>query len=68
MVDTYEGRTTAVVDVPGAYLNAEMDKFLVLKFVDEQVDTMCRINAEYEKYVIKKGNKEILCVMLNQAL
>ena len=65
MVDAYESRTTAVVDIPGAYLNAEINEFLVLKFVDEQVDTMCRINAEYKKYVIKKGNKKILYVMLN---
>ena len=68
MVDTYEGRTTVVVDVPGAYLNTKIDEFLVLKFADEQVDTMCWINVEYKKYVIKKEIKKILYVMLNQAL
>ena len=65
MVDAYEGRATEVVDVSRAYLNAEIDEFLVLKFIDEQVNTMYWINVEYKKYVTKKVNKKILCVILN---
>ena len=68
MIDAHEERATAVVDVPGAYLNAEIGEFLILKFVDEQVDAMCKINSKYEKYVIRKGKRRILYLMLNQAL
>ena len=68
IIDAYEGRATVVVDIPQAYLNVEIDKFLVLKFVDEYVNTMCRINIEYEKYVIKKDSRRILYIMLNQSL
>ena len=35
MINAYEGRAIVVVDVPRAYLNAEIDEFFVLKFVDE---------------------------------
>ena len=35
MIDAYEGRATAVVGVPRAYLNSEINEFLVLKFADE---------------------------------
>ena len=46
----------------------EIDEFLVLKFADEKVNTMCRINKVYEKYVVTKEKRNILYLILNRAL
>ena len=58
IVDTYKDRAIAVVDVPGTYLSAEIDEFLILKFIDKQVDNIYIINLDYEKYIIKKEKEE----------
>jgi len=50
LVSAYEQRDTAISDVPGAYLHAEMpdDKFTILKIEGEFVDIMYEVNPEYK--------------------
>ena len=44
IVDTHEKRDVATADVTGAYLNADMKDFTVMKFVGRSVDIMCKMN------------------------
>ena len=63
MIDAYEYRDVAVVDVPGAYLHAAFpeDKKVVLKLSGVFVDIMCGVNPEYTQHIVyetsKKGRK-----------
>jgi len=68
IVDAHEGRDVATADVAGAYLKADMDDFVIMKFVGESVDILCRMNSAHNKFVtIEKGTK-VLYVRLIKAI
>ena len=69
MIDAKEKRDVATADVAGAYLKADMDDFVVMKFYEKDVRILCKMNGEYEQFVTtdRKG-KEVLYVRLLKAL
>jgi len=70
LVNAYEERDTAIFDVPGAYLHAEMpdDKFAILKTEGEFVDIMCEVNPEYKDDVRYEKGKKVLYIQILRAL
>ena len=70
MIDAYEGRSISIVDVPGAYLHAEMPKGkrILLKMKGQFVEIMCTINPEYTKYVRYEKGVKVLYLRLLRAL
>ena len=68
IVDAYEKRFVGISDVKGAYLNANFDEFLLIKFENEQVKIICDINKKYKKYVLTENGKQVLYLVLNKAL
>ncbi|KAL7574572.1 hypothetical protein ACA910_015922 [Epithemia clementina (nom. ined.)] len=68
LIDAHERRDIAVADVVGAYLNARMTDFVVMKLTGDAVDIMCQVNTSYAAFVtIEKGQK-VLYVQLARAL
>jgi len=61
IVDAHEGRRdVATVDVTGAYLKADMDDFVVMKFMDDSVDILCEMNPLHKRFIaVEKGIKEL---------
>ena len=61
MIDAYEDRYTAIADVPGAYLHAEMpqDKLVSLKLKGQFADIMCKVNPEYKQYLRYEGKTKV---------
>ena len=58
-IDATEGRYVAVIDAPGAFLIADMDKEVIVILENEMVDAMLEIDKEtYRKYVIHRKNGE----------
>ena len=58
-----------VADIAGAYLNAEMDDFVIMKFKDEMVSYMVKANPDrYKAYVEYKNGRKVLYVKLLKAL
>ena len=51
MIDAREGRDVAIADVVGAYLLAHMEDYVVVKIRGREVDILCQVSSEYEKYV-----------------
>ena len=47
IVGACEERLVGVSDAKGAYLSAEFDEFLLIKFENEQVKIMCNIDENY---------------------
>ena len=58
-VDAYESRDVEIIDVPGAYLHADMPQtegtIVLLKLKGDFVDIMCSVNKEFKPHVIYEG-------------
>lgn len=46
-----KGRDVAISDVVGAYLNALMDDFVIMKIVGREAELMCELNPEWWKHL-----------------
>ena len=68
IVDAYKGRAVAIGDIKGVHLHAEMNKFIRLKLVMEEVDIMYNIGDEHTQHVSRKGGKKVLHLILNKVL
>ena len=68
LIDVWEARDVACAAVPGAYLNADMDRFTLIKYEGDSVDIMCKINPAWEKLVTIEIGKKILYLRLLKAL
>jgi hypothetical protein len=69
IIDAKEGRDVATADVAGAYLKADMDDFVIMKFTGRDVRILCEMNGDYERFVTTERNgQEVLYVRLLKAL
>ena len=71
MIDAYERRTIAVLDIPGAYLHAGVKhdkRRVLLKLTGIFVDLMCRVNPKYKEYVCYENGVKTLYLKLLRAL
>ena len=68
MIDAVEDRHIAVVDVTGAYLNVDMDDFVLIRLLGDDVDMMCNANPTYEQFVTNENGRKTLFLQLKKAL
>ena len=69
VIDALENRDVATADVAGAYLNAEMNDYVLMRLEGEDVDLMCDVNPSYKAYVHRSRNgKKTLFLCLARAL
>ena len=68
MIDAFERRDVATADVAGAYLNAKMDDFVLIKFTEESVDILLTMEPAYAKFVTYENGKKVLYGRLKKAL
>jgi Reverse transcriptase (RNA-dependent DNA polymerase)/Zinc knuckle len=69
IIDASENRDIATVDIPGAFLQADVDEIIHIKLVGTMVDILLDLNgAKYEPCVIYENDKKALYVQLNKAL
>ena len=65
MIDAIERRDVATADVTGAYLNAEMDDFVLMKLAGEDAQIMCNVNPSYAAdYTVNENGKTVLYLRL----
>lgn len=67
-IEAKEQRSIAVGDVKGAFLILNIPDFTTVKFINEQVDILCRIYSNYKKHVTHEGKNKVLHVVLNTSL
>mmetsp|Transcript_36995 Transcript_36995/g.52268 ORF Transcript_36995/g.52268 Transcript_36995/m.52268 type:complete len:248 (-) Transcript_36995:52-795(-) len=67
-IDALERRHVVIVDVPGAFIQTNMDKCIHIRIAGAMVMVLCDIAPEYKKFVIQEGNKPVLYCKLNKAL
>jgi hypothetical protein len=69
VIDALEDRDVAIVDVPGAFMQADMDELVHVRFTGTMVDLLLEIDPEmYGPYVTYEGNEKVLYVELLKAL
>jgi hypothetical protein len=68
-IDACEGRDVATVDIPGAFMQADIDEVVHVKFEGEIAEMLVRMDpALYRKYVKDENGKTVLYVELLKAL
>ena len=68
LIDAMEDRHVVVADITGAYLNADMDDFVLIRLSGDDVDMMCNANPDYEKFIAKNNGWRTLFLQLKKAL
>ena len=71
-IDVYEGKDLAIVDVPGAYLHADMpqteSKIVLIKLESNFVDIMCSVNEGCTPHVVYEGKTKVLYMKVLRAI
>ena len=68
VIDALEGRHVATADIPGAFMQADMDEVVHMRLVGTMVDLLLRIAPEYAKYVVMERGQKVLYMLLLKAL
>ena len=68
IVDAIEERDVAVTDIKGAYLNAKMKDFVVMRIYGKSVDLFCKLDESLKEFVVKEKGTKVLYVQLDKAL
>jgi Reverse transcriptase (RNA-dependent DNA polymerase). len=69
MTDAMESRNVAISDVVGAYLNAWMDDYVVMKLTGREAELACELNPEWKKHLrYDSRGVAVLYVVLKKAL
>jgi Reverse transcriptase (RNA-dependent DNA polymerase) len=59
----------ATVDIPAAFMQAEMDEIVFMKITGTMVNLLVSLDkCKYNRYTTSEGNKDVLYVRLNKAL
>ena len=69
VIDAMEGRDVATVDIPNAFMQADMDDMVHMKLEGKMAELLVKINPKlYRKYVQVEKGKTVLYVELRKAL
>ena len=68
LIDAVEDQHIAVADVTGAYLNADMDDFVLIRLLGDDVDMMCNANPTYAEFITYEKGQKMLFLQLKKAL
>ena len=69
VIDAKEGRDTATVDIPGAFMQADMDELVHMRLEGTMAELLVRLDPKlYRKYVQTINGKSVLYVELKKAL
>jgi hypothetical protein len=69
IIEASEKRDIATVDIPGAFLQADMDVIVHMKITGTMVDILVQLQpSKYKKFVLTENEKIVLYVQLNKAL
>jgi Reverse transcriptase (RNA-dependent DNA polymerase) len=69
VIDALEERDVAMIDVPGAFMQADMDELVHVHFTGKMVDLLLEIDPEmYGPFVVREGKEKMMYVELLKAL
>ena len=68
LIDAMEERDVATCDLPGAFMQADIDEELFVKFDGELVDLLIKVDPSFAQFVTQEHGKRVLYTILNKAL
>ena len=69
VIDAVEGRDVATCDIPGAFMQSDMEGKVVMKLEGVMAEVILKIDPKkYTKYVAKENGKDVIYVILAKAL
>ena len=69
IIDALENRVVAVLDVPGAFMQADIDELVHVRFTGEMVNMLLHIDYDkYKDYVMTKRGDKVMYMELLKAL
>lgn len=69
IIDAMEQRRVMTVDIPGAFMQTDIDEVIHVKLEEELVELLTRVNPDhYQKFVTRENGKKVLYVQLQKAL
>ena len=69
VIDALEKRATATVDIPGAFMQADMDEMVHMRLEGAMAEMLVKLDPKmYRKYIQLEGGKKVLYVELRKAL
>ena len=69
VIDAMENRTVAVVDIPGAFMQADMDPGVYMRIEGAMADLLLEIDYDmYHPHMVKEKGKPVIYVELLKAL
>ena len=69
VIDALEGREVAVFDVTGAFMQADIDELVHVRFMGEMVSMLLQIDDEmYKDYVVMEKGEQVMHMELLKAL
>jgi hypothetical protein len=68
-IDGYENRDVAVCDIPGAFMQADIDELIHIRISGPMVELLCSLDPElYTPYVVQEKTEPAIYLELNKAL
>ena len=69
VIDALENRNVAVLDVPGAFMQSDIDELVHVRFTGEMVNMLLQIdNDMYKDYVVMEKGEQVMYMELLKAL
>ena len=68
MIDAKKDRKVTTCDIPGAFMQANIDEQLFLKFDGDLVELLIQVDPTYQPYVTYEGKQPMLDMELDKAL
>ena len=69
VIDALENRDVAVLDVPGAFMQADIDELVHVRFTGEMVKMLLQIDKQmYSEYVVIEKGEQVMYMELLKAL
>jgi hypothetical protein len=69
VIDAFERRDVAIIDLPGAFMQADMDELVYVRFTGTIVDLLLEIDPDmYGPCVVIEGKEQVIYVQLLKAL
>ena len=68
IIDAMEGQHVMTCDIPGAFMQADMDELLHVKMEGELAELLIKVDSSYAKAVTYEWGKPVLYTELDKAL
>ena len=67
MVDALEKINVFTLDIPGAFMQADIDEIVHVKLVGELADLLIKVDPSYSKFVTYENGQRVIYTKLDKA-